>query len=363
MDLKRKVALSAVTIVIALGSGYALQSTTAANPKRVALVQKPVAITPLAAGLGPAATRPATTSPATTSPAVTAALVLPEKPPRPDLLPDDNTPDLPATVFAPKRPEAPATAKTPAAAAALPDGAAPKAFGAAEVMLSGDSTNCPKSLSLTAAPKAMIDVTLLAPCSAGERVVLRHGGLAVTGQTSLSGALFVTLPAMDEEATVTILFPDGTEAAQDISLPDLPIYRRIAVQWQDKDRFQLHAFEDGAAFGSSGHISATDPHNLFVGIPSTNGFMTLLGDDKVAFPMLAEVYTYPIDFAVPVNISVEVAVTGATCSRELLGELLLSEGGNHLSTDLTLTTPDCAAIGDVLVLNNPLPDLKLATAN
>ena len=53
----------------------------------------------------------------------------------------------------------------------------------------------------------------------------------------------------------------------------------------------------------------------------------------------------------------------ATCDRELLGELLISEGGTHAATDLTLATPECDAIGDVLVLNNLLPDLKLATAN
>jgi hypothetical protein len=349
MDIKRKVALAAATIVVALGSGYVLQSTSRVGPKRVALAQKPVAITPLAAGVGSAAPRPTVVTAATS----------PERRTLPGTEPEAEALKLPDTAFAPQI----APPAAPARTAEKQDEFDTAPTDATDMMLSGDSINCPISLNLTAAPKAMIDVTLLAPCNAGQRVVMRHGGLAVTGQTTLSGALFAVLPAMDEDAVVSILFPDGSEASEDINLPDLPIYRRIAVQWQDKDSFELHAFEDGAEFGASGHVSASNPHSRIAGIPSKNGFMTLLGDDSVSFPMMAAVYTYPIDFSVPVDISVEATVTAATCDRELLGELLLSEGGSHASTDLTLATPDCGAIGDVLVLNNPLPDLKLATAN
>jgi hypothetical protein len=75
------------------------------------------------------------------------------------------------------------------------------------------------------------------------------------------------------------------------------------------------------------------------------------------------VYTFPLDPAAPVDLAIEASVTAATCDRELLGEVLLSEGGALTKTDLTMATPTCDAIGDVLVLNNPLPDLKLAAVN
>jgi len=338
MDVKRKVVMAAATLAVALGAGQLLQSGFGSHPRQAALAERPVGITPLAAGLGSNAPMRATFDARAKAPPLSSAAVLPVAP----------TSDYPV--------------------AAIPQSALPKvaAAPAAEPTvqaLSGDSTNCPVSLDLVAAPKAMIDVTLLAPCAAGERIVLRHGGLAITGKTTLTGALFVSLPAMEEDSTVSALMPDGKEVVQHINLPDLPIYRRIAVQWLDKDSFQLNAFEDGAVFGGKGHISANYLGSSLAGIPSKSGYMTLLGDSNVALPMLAEVYTYPIDLSVPVDITIEVGVTKATCNRELLGELLLSEGGTHSATDLTLATPECDAIGDVLVLNNLLSDLKLATAN
>jgi hypothetical protein len=76
--------------------------------------------------------------------------------------------------------------------------------------------------------------------------------------------------------------------------------------------------------------------------------------------MLAEVYTYPLNPDLTVDMTVEVVLTPETCNRDLLGELVLSLSGDAIATDLTLATPGCEAIGDVLVLNNPHQDLKLA---
>lgn len=47
----------------------------------------------------------------------------------------------------------------------------------------------------------------------------------------------------------------------------------------------------------------------------------------------------------------------------MLGELLFRDRGFLAKTDLTMAPPTCDALGDVLVLNNPLPGLKLAAAN
>jgi hypothetical protein len=359
MDLKRKIAMVSAILSVAFGAGYILQNGMGGKPQRSASAERPVAITPLAAGLGTASIPTALPQAEPKGPELPEAAFLPSVPeaaPETAALP--NVPEAaPETAALPNVPEAePETAALPA----LPE----DPYGdASQVTLSGDTTNCPISLDLTAAPKAMIEVTLLAPCRASERFVLRHSGLAVTGHTSLTGAFFTSLPALEEDAIVSILFGDQMEVAAELNLPDLPIYRRIGVQWQAQDNFQLHAFEDGGVYGGEGHISATDPGSRLAGVPSKTGFMTLLGDDSVDLPLLAEIYTFPIDSNIPVDISIEVSVTSKTCNRELLGELLLSEGGARVVTDLSLATPDCSAIGDVLVLNNPLPDLKLAAAN
>lgn len=329
MELKRKVAMAAVTLAVALGVGHLMQNGLVVQPGRVAdndgtAAETPTAapkeIIPLAAGLDAVPV------------AVQAA-----------------TPALPDAALAPALPEA--------ADAGLPAVAPPPA------LLSGNSTDCPVTLEVMASAQATLDLMLTAPCRASERVVIRHGGLAVTGMTSLTGALFTSLPGMESAGEVSVLFGDGLTVSAAEALPDLPLYRRFAVQWLADDAFQINAFENGAQFGEEGHVSATNPQRRLPNVPLRGGYLSLLGNNTAAPPMLAEVYTFPLDTAEPVDLTLEASVTAQTCDRELLGEVLLSEGGGVTKTDLTMATPDCDAIGDVLVLNNPLPDLKLAAAN
>ena len=222
---------------------------------------------------------------------------------------------------------------------------------------------CAVTFDLVAEPAAMIGVTLVAPCNANERVVLRHDGLAVTGKTSGTGALFVSLPAFNSAATVAVRFRDGRSVAATLILPAATEVRRFGVQWMGDDAFQVHAFENGADYGELGHVSAADPQLPPAGQSLRGGFLSVLGSDQVEFPMLAEVYTYPVTNDAPVRIVVEAAVTKATCAREILGETLADIGGITTMTELTLAMPDCSAVGDILVLKNLDPDLKIATAD
>ncbi len=345
MELKRKVAMAAATLSVALGAGHLMQNGLGGSTQTAALQsEKPQAITPLAAGVG--------TGPEEARPAPAA-------------------PELPETAFAPA-PEA----EAPAEAVQLPEVepvaptepetvelAEEPVEPAAEMTLSGDSTNCPITLDLIASAQATLDLTLVAPCRASERVVIRHGGLTVTGLTSLTGTLFASIPGMEPAGEVEVNFSDGERLGVSESLPDLPLYRRFAVQWVADDAFQLNAFESGASYGAEGHVSATKPGRRLQNVPMQGGYLSLIGDSSAPLPMLAEVYTFPLDPAEPVDLTIEASVNAATCDRELLGEVLLSEGGTVTKTDLTMATPSCDAIGDVLVLNNPLPDLKLAAAN
>ena len=347
MELKRKVAMVAATLSMALGAGHIMQNGFGVKPGRVALVQEPATapaitptdapkeIIPLAAGLGSA---PA---------------------PVPNAQPE---PVLPDTAFAP--PPEPAISP-PVEQVNLPNLNAPEADGPSEqeTLLSGDSTNCPVRLSVMANAQATLDLTLVAPCRASQRVVIRHGGLAVTAMTTMTGSLFTSIPGMDSAGEVSVLFGDSVEVNAAEPLSDLALYRRFAVQWLADDAFQINAFENGAVFGGEGHVSAANPQRRLANVPMESGYLDLLGDATAPLPMLAEVYTFPLDPAELVDLTIEASVTAATCDRELLGEVLLSEAGKTTKTDLTMATPTCDAIGDVLVLNNPLPDLKLAAAN
>ena len=344
MDLKRKLAMVVATVAVALGAGHVMQNGIGVQKGRVASAEGtatstalPKQIVPLAAGLGSAS-----------APAVT--VIEPATP--------VQTPTLPSAAFGPEPVPEPSEQASAPAPVVLEADTNPDLADATEA-----ADACAATLDVIASDHAMLDLTLIAPCNLSERVVLRHGGLAVTGITSTSGMLFASLPGMDPAGEVTALFSDGLSLKAAEALPDLGLYRRFAVQWMAEDAFAINAFENGAEYGSEGHVSAANPQRALPNIPIKGGYLTLLGDDATALPMLAEVYTYPMDLTAPVDLTIEASVTAATCDRELLGEVLLSEGGTVVKTDLTMATPTCDAIGDVLVLNNPLPDLKLAAAN
>lgn len=207
---------------------------------------------------------------------------------------------------------------------------------------------CATSLEVFAEEGAMLGVTLLAPCQANARVVLRHGGLAVSMRTLATGSLFATLPALDSAGAVEVRFDDGTALDAAAAVPELAGLRRFAVQWQEADRFALNGFEGGADYGDAGHRTAA------------NGGVLALGDTASKPALLAEVYTFPDPDTA--RVSIEAEVSDATCGRELLGETLFSAGGAVRASDLTLAMPECDALGGFVVLNNPLPDMTLAAA-
>ena len=216
---------------------------------------------------------------------------------------------------------------------------------------------CATALDLRQQPGAMIAVALSAPCHANERVVLRHAGLAVTALTGVDGKLATALPALAAEGRIEIRFMDGSTAEAAIPMPETVLLRRFGVQWQGAVGFAVHGFQNGADYGQPGDISPGNPGRP---IAVTGGFLSLLGDAGVANPLMAQIYTYPMDPTAQSQVVVEAAVTGATCGHDLLGETLTSERGMAAVTDLTLAMPDCSGIGDFLVLKNLAPDLKIA---
>jgi hypothetical protein len=221
--------------------------------------------------------------------------------------------------------------------------------------------DCTPVLRLAPAAGAMIDVGLSSPCRPSERIVLRHAGLAVTYRTNSVGALTARLPALTDQAVVSVLFAGGTTIEAELALPEAGQIRRFGVQWLGPLAFGINAFENGAGYGGAGHVSAADAGRPAAG-RQDRGFLTLLGDETVDQPMLAEVYTYP-DGSRDVPVLVEAAITAKTCGLELLGETLNVAGGTVAVSDLSVTMPGCDAAGDFLLLKNLVPDMTLASAN
>lgn len=346
VDLKRRLTRGVAVITIALGAGHLVQtmSDTGAKP-RVAqndVTQKAKHIETLAAG--------AETTPA--KPAADPALAAPRLPAVVATVPE--APAKPATVVETAPVKLPVPAAVVEAAPAKPAIVPP-------VEVAADP--CPVTLDLNKSENAMITLMLTAPCHPAERVVLKHAGLAVSAQTLASGALVASLPALEQDATIEVLFKDGTATEATLMVPEIAATRRFAVQYQADDAFQLHAFEDDAGYGGPGHVSGATPHLPAAGVPGKGGFLTLLGDSTTDLPLLAEVYTYPADPAQKPEVVVEAAVTKTACGREILGETITSFGGTVDIGDLTVAMPECDAVGDYLVLKNLVPDLNIAANN
>lgn len=331
MDLKRRLSLVVAIMSVALGSGHLVQNVlvTPAPVKTATAEPTPVDITLVAAG---------------------PEVLVPELPSAKIILPTPSFAELPQM-------DGPSPFTLPDDPLVFAE------FGSVGATGSLAAKSCDISLDLLAEPAAMIGLTLVAPCRPNERVVLRHSGLAVTAKTSGTGALFVSLPAFNEPATVSVRFGDGKSVSAILAMPQAKQLRRFGVQWTGDDAFQLHAFETGGDYGEPGHVSAADPQLPQVGETSVGGFLSVLGDDQVELPMLAEVYTYPAANDAAVRIVVEAAVTKNTCAREILGETLTGVAGDVSMTDLSVAMPDCDAIGDILVLKNLDPDMKIAAAD
>jgi hypothetical protein len=89
----------------------------------------------------------------------------------------------------------------------------------------------PVVLDLTMEAATQVGVTLLAPCHAGEQVVLDHAGLVLVLQASGQGAFYVSLPVLAEDSPVTVTFEDGSMAETMVRPAGLEAVQDVAARW------------------------------------------------------------------------------------------------------------------------------------
>jgi len=210
---------------------------------------------------------------------------------------------------------------------------------------------------------AMVNLTLDAACMPNERVTIHHNGMIFTQVTSAAGAVDVTVPALSKDAVFIMAFSNGEGAVAQTTVEDLSDFDRVVLQWKGQSGFQIHAREYGADYGDRGHIWEGAPGDITDAVIGQGGFMSRHGDMDSAEPLLAEVYSFPSSAASAgsVALSVETEVSNANCGLEIEAQSLQISGVGKIKTqNLTLSVPECDAIGDFLVLNNLLQDLKVA---
>ena len=336
MKLIRKISMVAATFVLAAATGQYMQSGTAAPQATAA---KPLPTTPASktgSGIKIEPLAATAVGPAISLPAMPKFLASP-----------------------PPALRAPAPGERHAAADA-PVGPLPRSISTPAPL----NAVCGPKAALSVGDGAMLDLSLSAPCHAGERVVIRHAGLAFTALTDAKGGLRIRLPAMAEAAEVSVLFAGGTSVAAQTNVPELSLYDRVAVQWMGDDAFDLHGLEFGAAFGAAGDVSASNPGAVVGASAATGGFLTALGDGSVDLPMRAQVYTFPTRLSArdgDVQIVIEAEITPKTCGRDMLAQTVgTRRNADPAVTDLSVSMPDCGTPGGYVELSGLIPDIRVA---
>lgn len=235
----------------------------------------------------------------------------------------------------------------------------------AEIQQSPFEFVCQPEFSAAALPGAQLSITLIAPCNASQSVKVKHSGLTFSLATDQQGVLTFLMPALEQEALVSLTLGDGAEYELAAEVPDANSYKRAAFQWQGAEGFAVHAFENGADYGELGHVFAEAPRDPSMAKVLEGGYMTLLGEASSPEAYHAQVYTLSIansGAASHVDLVVEAEVQETNCAREIHGQALQFGGAKApVSIDVELAVPDCDAIGDFLVLNNLLEDMTIVS--
>ena len=295
-------------------------------------------------------------------------VALPEQALRPvpvaidDVVPDQDTPELIEVAATPAEAIAPVNTLDLAAEAVLAP--VPADTDIAEDAVSPFGLPCDVSVTTTAMPGAIVALDILAPCQPEARIVVEHSAMTVTGQTDALGLMTMDIPAFESPAFFTVQFPDGEEHSSLVTLPDLPDYDRVAVQWSDDRQLALHAIPLGVEFGAPGHIWRDAPGDLADAQDGTGGALLQIGSLSVENPMLAQVFTFPhasLSDGDVIELSIDAPVTETTCGQPVEAITLeMTRAGAVTVTPITLTLPSCEAVGDYLVLQNLFQDLTVA---
>ena len=204
---------------------------------------------------------------------------------------------------------------------------------------------------------AQVRIDISAPCLPNERLTLHHSGLMFSAATDRDGAYSITVPAFAEHAVFIIDFKGGTDLVATAMAPEVKDYDRFAIQWSGQAGFEIHALEFGAGYGDQGHVwSGAEAEAI--------GQVVRLGEAAVLNPLMAEIYSFPRTNAPQsgdVALSIETEVTAENCGRDVSAQALeLRDGASLRTRDMVLSMPNCGAMGDFLVLNNLVEDLKIA---
>jgi len=225
--------------------------------------------------------------------------------------------------------------------------------------------DCTVTMSAMEMKLAMVQLDLKAPCNPNQVVAVHHDNLSFSAMTDDVGQLIVDVPALSADAFFIVSFDSGAGAIAQTDVLDFAKYDRAVLQWQGDMGVELHAREFGAGYGEDGHIWSQSKGNFAGAVTGTGGMITELGDESVLHSMMAEVYTFPSGITSQdgvIALSVEASVMNLNCGQSINAQTIqIRPSQKPLVSSVSMTMPDCDAIGEYVLLKNVLEDLTLAS--
>lgn len=268
---------------------------------------------------------------------------------------------LPQTDVAPVAPETPVhLASLEFESNQLPDLADVSGNGGAV----GAIGDCQPVLSASVMPAAMVHLTLAAPCSPSAPLLVHHQGMMFSVLTDAAGNASVDVPALASLSIFIAAFDNGAGAVATVAVPEVVDFDRSVLLWQGQTGLQIDALEFGADYGSEGHVWY-GAQRTAAAAADGKGFLIRIGDEGVPNPLFAEIYSFPHGAGVQsgeINLSVQAEITSENCGHDIAAQSIQFLGGEASSAlDLTMSMPDCSAIGDYILLGDMFKRLIVAS--
>lgn len=225
--------------------------------------------------------------------------------------------------------------------------------------------SCNIKADLAPRPAGMVSVVLTAPCLPDSPLTVHHSKMMFSAATDSDGVMRATVPVIESPAVFIFIFDNGDGVVAQSKVEGLEKLDRTVVQWRGSAGLALHAREFGAEYGSAGHVWSGRAQDVSATALGETGYIIRLGDTGENEALIAEVYTFASSESRrsgQISLSVEAEITADNCNREVAAQTVeRSRDGVIRSRDLSLAVPDCDAVGSILVLNNLVSDLKVAS--
>lgn len=210
---------------------------------------------------------------------------------------------------------------------------------------------CEPELQVAAGPAAMLSVQVSAPCEAGKTVSLVHGPLRLSQPLGQDGQLTMNLPALAEDARVTVTLADGRSVTDATAVPELAAFTRLVIGWSGGGALDLNAYRGNAGWGEDGHVRIGGP------ISAQAGFVIGLGASERE---QARVYTYPAGTSPhdgTIAVEAEIAIDPAICGRSFEARVHMIRPELPVAARMIrVQMPACGMSGGFVLLHDLLPE-------